>query len=206
METFSTSLALCTGNSSVTDEFPTQRPVRRNFDVFFDLSRNKRMSKQSWSWWFETPWHPSWRHCNGLHSCYKRNRANTWRHQMETFSALLGAVSLTSRELPKIFSRKYTTPEITFMVIISIWKFVRTKFQLEILITSTICAIHKFRDNFWKARETLVKQPPGLLCEEFTGPRWIPRTVTRSFDHRGEVMYISLIDFQWTCTKTKSLQ
>ena len=36
----------------------------------------------------------------------------------------------------------------------------RTKFQLEILITSAICAIHKFRKNFWRARETLVKQPP----------------------------------------------
>ena len=37
----------------------------------------------------------------------------------------------------------------------------RTKFQIEILITSTICAIHKLRKNFWGARKTLVKQPPG---------------------------------------------
>ena len=28
-------------------EFPTQRPVARNFDVFFDLRLNKRLSKQS---------------------------------------------------------------------------------------------------------------------------------------------------------------
>ena len=27
-------------------EFPTQRPVARNFDVFFDLRPNKRLSKQ----------------------------------------------------------------------------------------------------------------------------------------------------------------
>ena len=27
--------------------FPAQRPVTRNFDVFFDLSLNKRLSKQS---------------------------------------------------------------------------------------------------------------------------------------------------------------
>ena len=35
METFSTLLALCAGISSVTGEFPSQRPVTRGFDVFF---------------------------------------------------------------------------------------------------------------------------------------------------------------------------
>ena len=65
METFSALLALCAGNSPVTGEFPAQRPVTRSFDVFFDLRLNKRLSKQSWGWWFETPSHPLWRHCNG---------------------------------------------------------------------------------------------------------------------------------------------
>ena len=37
METFSALLALCAGNSPITGEFPTQRPVTRSFDVFFDL-------------------------------------------------------------------------------------------------------------------------------------------------------------------------
>ena len=37
METFTTLLALCAGNSPVTSEFPSQRPVTWNFDVFFDL-------------------------------------------------------------------------------------------------------------------------------------------------------------------------
>ena len=46
-ETFSALLALCAGNSPVTGEFPSQRPVTRNFDVFFDLCLNKRLSKQS---------------------------------------------------------------------------------------------------------------------------------------------------------------
>ena len=40
-------LALCAGNSTVTGEFPTPKPVMRSFDVFFDLSVNKRLSKQS---------------------------------------------------------------------------------------------------------------------------------------------------------------
>ena len=51
-------------NSPVTGEFPTQRPVTRSFDVFFDLRLNKRLSKQWWGWWFETPSRPWWRHCN----------------------------------------------------------------------------------------------------------------------------------------------
>ena len=36
-----------------------QRPVTRSFDVFFDLRLNKRLRKQSWGWWFETPSRPS---------------------------------------------------------------------------------------------------------------------------------------------------
>ena len=44
--------------------FPTQRPVTRSFDVYYDLRLNKRLSKQSWGWWFETPSHPLWRHRN----------------------------------------------------------------------------------------------------------------------------------------------
>ena len=59
-------LALCVGNSAVTGEFPSQRPVTRNFDVFFDLRLNKRLNKQSWGWWFETPSHSLWRHRNGM--------------------------------------------------------------------------------------------------------------------------------------------
>ena len=57
METFSALLAICAGNSPVTGEFHTQRPMTRNFDIFFDLRLNKRLSKQSWGWWFETPSH-----------------------------------------------------------------------------------------------------------------------------------------------------
>ena len=48
MEIFSALLALCAGNSPVTGEFHAQRPVMRNFDVFFDLRLNKLLGKQSW--------------------------------------------------------------------------------------------------------------------------------------------------------------
>ena len=66
IETFSTLLAICAGNSPVPGEIPAQRPVTRSFDVFFDLRLNKRLSKQSWGWWFETLSCPLWRHRNGI--------------------------------------------------------------------------------------------------------------------------------------------
>ena len=78
-------------------------------------------------------------------------------------------VSLTFRKLSKeVISRKYTMPEITFMVRISSWNCMcvrtmglvtSTKFQLEILMRSMIYAIHKFQENIWRACKTFVKQP-----------------------------------------------
>ena len=64
MEAFSALLAICAGNSLVTGEFPSQRPVTRSFDVFSDLGLNKRLSKQLGRRWFETPSCSLLRHCN----------------------------------------------------------------------------------------------------------------------------------------------
>ena len=52
METFSALLAICAGNSLVSGEFPTQRPVTQSFDVVFDLRLNKRLSKHWQGWWY----------------------------------------------------------------------------------------------------------------------------------------------------------
>ena len=75
-------------------DFPTQRPVTRSFDVFFDLRLNKRWNKQPWGWWFETPSRSSWRQCNG-HSVTWWNdgtylSANDSRHTL---------VSVTTKQL-----------------------------------------------------------------------------------------------------------
>ena len=64
MDKFSALLAICAGNTQVNGEFPAQNPVTRNFDVFFDLHLNRRLSKQSWGWWIETLLCPLWCHCN----------------------------------------------------------------------------------------------------------------------------------------------
>ena len=54
METFSALLTLCEGNPPMTGGFPSQRPVTRSFDVFFDLRLNKRLSKQSRRRWLRS--------------------------------------------------------------------------------------------------------------------------------------------------------
>ena len=74
METFSALLAICEGNSPVTGEFPTQRPVTRSFDVFCDLRLNRRLSKQSWGWWLETLSRPYWRQCNANHQLHRKKQ------------------------------------------------------------------------------------------------------------------------------------
>ena len=66
MENFSAILALFEGNSPITSEFPTQRPLTQSFDVLFDMRLNKHLSKPSRRRWFETPSRSLWRHCNVL--------------------------------------------------------------------------------------------------------------------------------------------
>ena len=80
MDPFLALLALCEGNSQVTGEIPSQRPVTRSLDVLFDQRLNKRLSKQSWGWWFQTPSCSLWRHCNriNLYSYLGHKLSNHW--------------------------------------------------------------------------------------------------------------------------------
>ena len=139
METFSALLAICAENSPVPGEFPTQRPVTRNFDVFFDLRLIKQLSKQSRGWSFETLSHPLWRHRNeylqvqvltsmwvsniGFYSqtrCHlngieipimnlRQSDDLWWRHQMETFSALLAICAGNSSVSGKFPAQRLVT-------------------------------------------------------------------------------------------------
>ena len=64
---------------------PAQRPVTRSFDVFFDLRLNKRLSKQPWGWWFETPAWSLWRHRNAL--LVKRGPGFSWCEKFLDYAA-----------------------------------------------------------------------------------------------------------------------
>ena len=46
METFPALLAICTGNSPVTGEFPSQRTLTWSFDVLFDLRPNNGVNNR----------------------------------------------------------------------------------------------------------------------------------------------------------------
>ena len=54
-------------------------PVTQSFGVFFDLHLNKRLSKQWWGWWFETPSHLLWHHCNVHDRCGVEASASTMK-------------------------------------------------------------------------------------------------------------------------------
>ena len=81
METFSALLAICAGNSPVTDEFRAQRHVTPSFDVFFELRLNKRFRKQTWGWWFETPSCSLWCHRDDYSYQYVKY---TWFYGLKT--------------------------------------------------------------------------------------------------------------------------
>ena len=55
---------------------PPQRSVTRNNDVFIDMCLNKRLSKQSWGWWFVVPLCPLWSHCNVMDSDQRETYSN----------------------------------------------------------------------------------------------------------------------------------
>ena len=108
MEIFSVLLVLWEGNSPVSGEFPTQRPVPRSFDVFFDLRLNKRLSKQSRGWWFDTRLRSLRCQCNEIAptfgGLFQWTRLNGQSHlrlgQITKYTSILSdeAVSFTNKD------------------------------------------------------------------------------------------------------------
>ena len=65
---------------------------RKSFAVLFDLRPNKRLSKQSWGWWFETPSRPLWRHCKVYHM-HIRDKIQFWWPLCKTQWQLLSTLT-----------------------------------------------------------------------------------------------------------------
>ena len=88
------------------EEFPAQRPVTRGFDVFFDLRPDKRLSKQSWGWWFETPSHSLWRHCNAsvLSHWHCMWQAYDWPIPVHYIDVIMGAIASQITSLTIVYS------------------------------------------------------------------------------------------------------
>ena len=119
---------------------------------------------------------------------------------------ILGVVSLTFCELSKIISRRYTMPEMTFMVRISSWNFVRVpkawlwahvqSFSLKFSLQVWFLQYTSFERIFWRARETLVKQPPG-----FEPMYWL--RMTKRFDWHEHLLLIEICYYRaWVSNYT----
>ena len=132
METFSALLALCAGNSPVTGEFPSQRPVTRNFDVFLHVCLNKRLSKQSWGWLFETPSCSLWRHCNWI-----------------TFVVYSPFITLSWRICFTLIEYKQELGKISDILLLIFWN-----------VTFNLWSLH-LRDNFCRPQWWPACQPFG---------------------------------------------
>ena len=167
METFSALLAICVGNSPVPGEIPTQRPVTRSFDVFFDdLRLNKRFSKQWWGWWFETPSCPLLRHGNGLvsqwwsvtHICAlslnklmsgKCKQANILQCFSEKISMKRGKTLQRSNILPHMqghaSSKQNGIWHTTHTLIYAVEQFYRYRWVIQIPVNEKRLKIAKYR-------------------------------------------------------------
>ena len=104
METLSALLALCAGNSPVTGEFPAQTSVTRTFDVSFDLRLKKRLSKQSWGWWFGMPSCSLWRHRNQIKSVFPWIGIPVWD------KIVVMIINTLSRIPPLVLEKRYNCP------------------------------------------------------------------------------------------------
>ena len=67
-----------------THRWPVKSPhkVTRSFGVFFDLRLNKRLRKQSYGWWPDSPSRSLWRHCDDkvmvMFDIWKRDPVSVW--------------------------------------------------------------------------------------------------------------------------------
>ena len=82
---------------------PRTKASKAELWCFFDIRLNKRVSKQSWGWWFETPARPLWHHNNAM-TCFYFTMTLTTSH---TSIFCMGAVGISP-------SVSWTIPEVEF--------------------------------------------------------------------------------------------
>ena len=131
----------------VTDEFLSQRPLTRSFEVFFDLRLNMRLSKQSRHWWYETPLCSLWRPCYGH---IAQNAYKELCHSSEFLSTIWLWTSQTS-PLPLV--RQYMSIKPYYFT-----------------VQSTVCLMPVQSKN--TTAQLWISNP---FCWESTGKRWVPR-------------------------------
>ena len=145
-------------------------PVTRSFDVFFDLRLNKRLSKHTCGWWFETPSRSLRRHCDAV-------------------SVITSHVYVRGGPNLKVWELSY---DWTSIVLRSIHFWLCTGTGKWLRIEKDKLSPTSPRIRTWASQAPTYPQTggplmmtssngnifrvTGHLCGEFTGPRWIPRT------------------------------
>ena len=89
-------------------EFPTQRPVTRSFGALFDLRLNKRLSKQAWGWWFETPSWSLWRQRNEVNQTDPNHKKSAKHIRISRKSIVIKQIQfMPAQPLLPIFTKSY---------------------------------------------------------------------------------------------------
>ena len=158
--TFSVLLAPCAGNSPVSGEFPTQRTVTRSFYIFFDLRLNKRLSKQSCGWWFETQSSSLWRHCYGNRNC--DDKAYRWLstrlQYFQCVTALLHFLSGFTGCREFWFGKPVMLSSTCFDVLVALMKGISAKWFIRTTVYTTILK-----------HLNMINLPPTLKVNPFKG-------------------------------------
>ena len=188
-------------------EFPAQRPVTRSFDVFFDLRPNKRLSKQPWGWWFETPSWSLWRQCNALSTscvheaplCVTCARNIVFQHKL-TFvlmlsvcvcvfnvcgCAALSVCHMSSHWIRLCFRGVYVRLSSTWWAQNGFKSAHREHKKILNTRWHQSCSMYAFlKWSMMTSSNGSIFRVTDHLCGEFTDHWWIPCTmpVTRSFD------------------------
>ena len=140
---------------------------------FFYMRLNKRLSKQSRGWWFETPSHPFRRHCNGMHyggapcTCIRHDQR--WRRTcISGFMCMLGENKweecLGSKPLPQ---RRTITSETKVLF----FSWLTTKW-----VTSSLLSTNAILSTFWDMYDTL-KYCVNLLEKVFMYVQYLMNTM-----------------------------
>ena len=143
-------------------EFPTQRPVTRSFDVYFDLRLNKRLSKQSWGWWFETLSRSLWRHRNApVHW--------QWGYYMQSYTK----PSKWLFELKKTWRRTWCHESVHIVLLNSLWPSdviwrQRSRSTLTRVMACCLTAPSHYLNQCWLIISGVVRHSPDSNFTENT--------------------------------------
>ena len=132
-----------------------------SFDVFFDLRLNEWLSKQSGSWWFEMPSHPSWRHSNDTQDlCLV-----VYYYSLDVVDIFVPNVTVTGPSCDATTAVKQLW-----------WICVSKPFEF-------IIRTHNIAITMMASSNNNIFRITGPLCGESSGYRWFPLTKASDAGH-----------------------